>query len=316
MENVYTVPSNDAQTRTSRAVSLIPPVLNLNNTRPGAHPSCGGLDSGGGGIGRSDVDGVSADIADGLLLILSGLDTVGGFSVLSLLGTLGDGLGLGRGGLLLLLGGLDSLAGLTEKSTKLVGLGLGVGLGTVRSLSLLFLLGSEAAEHGSTALVLGGDLGGLRCSSSLSGGSFLGLLFRLGLGLGFLLSVLLHEAKQSTLGGRRSGSLSGLGGISLGGGGDALRLDGLGCRRIDWVTKLGSSAGDGSVLVLVCNRRGSFLLCLLSGGATDLLEDVAEDGSTLVLGGGLLLRLGLGLFILLLIWLSLGGLSSGYFMLA
>lgn len=291
---------------------LIPPILNLNNTRPGARPSCGSLD--GGGVGRSNVDGVSADIADGLLLFLGSLDTVGSLGGLSLVTTLGDGLGLSRSGLLLLLSRLHSLAGLAEESSQLVGLGLGVGLGTVRLSRLLLLLSSKAAEHGGTALVLGGALGGLRRSSTIGSGGLLGLVLRLGLllGLGLLLAILLYEAQKSTLGGRRSTSLGGLGRLTLGGGGDALWFNGLGGRGVNWVAKLGSGVGDRGVLVLSRNSGSRLLLGFLLSWAADLLEEVAENGSTLVLGGGGALRLGLGLFLLLLFRLGFGGLSNSY----
>jgi hypothetical protein len=73
---------------------------------------------------------------------------------------------------------------------------------------------------------------------------------------------------------------------------------------------LGSSAGYGGILVLGRNSWSSILLSLLLGWAADLLEEVAEDRSTLVLSGGGSLSLGFGL-LLLLFWLGFSGLSSG-----
>lgn len=160
----------------TRHVPLVPPLLVLNEARPGARPSCGslyGLRRGGGGGGRLRSGSGSFF---GLLFSSGGFiiggsfgssGGLGGSSGFSLLGALSDGLvlwssGSGSRGLALLLHGL---AWLTEKASQLggdwgldLGLGLGLTLGGFTLSSglgdLFLLLGAKRAEERCSALVL------------------------------------------------------------------------------------------------------------------------------------------------------------------
>lgn len=220
---------------------MVPPLLILDDARPGGGPSRSSLDRGGVG---SDVHALCGDISL-LLLSLALLSrlVLSGSILADRLGLVALGDGFSRSSLLLLLTTLHGLAGLAEQTTQLLGLAL--------TLSTI-LLDAKVAEEGSAALVLRSRLGSRSLSSILSG---------------LTLS-------------RSSGSL----------------LSGLGL--LHGVLKLRSSAGDRGGLL------GGVLLSLLLSGAGDLLEEVAEERSTL----GLLVGSSLGLLLLLLV---LGSLSSG-----
>jgi hypothetical protein len=191
---------------------------------------------------------------------LSDLLDDGGGSLLNGSGGLGGGLlslDLGLSSRSLLLVELHSLAGLAEQTTKLGGLGL----------ALLGLAIGDLVVGGVGLLLLLAEVAEERGAALVLGGG--------GLSGGLL------------------GLLSSLGDLSVGSGGDSLGLNGLDSGLLDGVLELRSSAGDGGLL----SGGGGLLLRFLVGGAGDLLEEVAEDGSAL----------GLLLFLLLLLGL-LGGL--------
>lgn len=178
----------------TRHVPLVPPLLVLNEARPGAPPSCGSLNR----LRRGGSFGGGSRSFFGLLF-RDGITVCGSFSssrsfgggTFGLFGSLSNGLVLwsswGGGRSLVLL--LHGLAWLTEEASQLRrdwGLDLGFTLGgfALSGLSrLLFLLSAKGAEERCSAFILEVTWGG----SLLCGGSDLFLSSWL---LGLLLDLL------------------------------------------------------------------------------------------------------------------------------
>lgn len=219
--------------------------------------------------------------------------------VLGLLG--GSRSSLSGGGSLLSRLGL--LSGLLSGSRSVV---LGDGLGLV----LLLLL--SGLSGGSLLLVVQlHGLAGLAEETS----DLVALLALTFLGVGGLTLLLAEVAEErgaalvlaiSSRGLSRS-LLGLLGGLTLSGSSHALGLNGLGGITLDGVLQLGSSAGNRGL----GSGSSSLLFSLLLRGAADLLEETAEDGSTLGLLGLLLLLLVFLLVLLLLVLLLVLGLFLG-----
>ena len=214
----------------------------------------------------------------------------------------GDVVGLG------LFGGSRSLSGLGLLLSGLLlggsilGDGLGLVLGLILSVGSSLLLVVELHSLAGLAEQTT-ELVALLALSILSVG-----------GLALLLAKVTEERGAALvldfLGSTRSLSSRGLssgcvlGSLTLSGSRHALGLKGLASGTLDGVVELGSSAGDSRGL---SSRSGGLLLSLLLRGAADLLEEAAEERSTLGLGRGLglLLLLLLVLLFFLLLFLSL-----------